>query len=385
MEPVREIRVLIADDDEDVREALAELLGAEEHFRVVAIARDAPEAIARARELLPDVAVLDVNMPGGGPRAAREIRRASPSTRVMALSAAQDRATVSEMLLSGAVGYVVKGANARQVTEAIEQAAAGRGSLSAEVTLEVIQELVEARDRAADLAAELETLDETKRRIIGILSHELFTPITVIQGVARTLATMGSETGPGDLEGLASSVARASERLRRLVVNIDTAAHLDRNDAGRLKLQPTTIGDLLETSLSEFQRQRDRIDLHIDAQLRPRTWPLDPDLARRALVSVIENALALSEDAPVDITVSGDGERLVVGVSDRGPGVPPEMRKVIFEPLRQGDESDTRVHQGLGLGLYLARRILIAHGGDIEVVPRDGGGTTFQLRFGQSS
>ena len=99
------IRVLVADDEPALRGALAELLAQEERIFFVGAAADADEAIALAQREQPDVALLDVKMPaGGGPRAAREIQRLSPGTRVIALSAFEDRPTVLEMLRAGAVG-----------------------------------------------------------------------------------------------------------------------------------------------------------------------------------------------------------------------------------------------------------------------------------------
>ena len=376
-----EISVLIADDDRSVRESLAGLLSLSGSIRVAATVADAAEAVFRATELRPDVAILDVRMPGGGPWAAQRLRQVSPATKVIALSAHQDMATISEMLQSGAVGYLVKGARATEVIAAVERAAAGEGSLSPEIVQDVIRELVEGRDRAEKLAAELGSLDETKRRIIGTLSHELFTPITVIQGVAQTLAAMGSQVGPGDLERLSASVARASERLRRLVTNIDTAAQLDRDEGAWVDRQPTSVDHLLTETLDEFASERSRLHVHVDAAARAAEWHLDPNLARRALVSVIENGLAMSGDAPVDVEARNDNGSLVISVSDRGLGVPPEVRGIIFERLRQADDSTTRTHEGLGLGLYLTRRILTAHGGDVEVLPREGGGSIFELRF----
>jgi signal transduction histidine kinase len=68
-------------------------------------------------------------------------------------------------------------------------------------------------------------------------------------------------------------------------------------------------------------------------------------------------------------------------ISDRGPGVPDELREQIFEAFTQTDASTTRSHEGLGIGLYLARRIMRAHGGRIEIAPRSGGGSTLVLAF----
>ena len=136
------IRVLIADDEPALRGALAELLAHEDHVILIGSAGDADEAIQLADDGQPDVALVDVKMPaGGGPRAAREIVRVSPATRVIALSAFEDRLTVLEMLRAGAVGYLVKGTGADEILDSIERVMGGGASLSAEVIGGIVQEL----------------------------------------------------------------------------------------------------------------------------------------------------------------------------------------------------------------------------------------------------
>ncbi|MDX6448885.1 MAG: hypothetical protein QOD08_1348, partial [Gaiellaceae bacterium] len=136
------IRVLVAEDDTAVRTALSALIGAEPTLELVAAVGDADEAIAAAQRERPDVALLDVRMPGGGgTHAARGIKRASPETRMLALSAFEDRDTVLEMVEAGVAGYLVKGSTIEKIVSSIERAANGQGSLSAEVTGDVIEEL----------------------------------------------------------------------------------------------------------------------------------------------------------------------------------------------------------------------------------------------------
>src|SRR5207302_1972234 len=136
------VRVLVADDDRDVREALAGLIATESSMDLVAEAGDAGQAIELARRLRPDVALLDVRMPGGGgPGATRAIRADSPRTQVVALSAHDDREAVLEMIRAGAVGYLVKGLPGEELLTAIHRSARGQASLSAKVAETVIDEL----------------------------------------------------------------------------------------------------------------------------------------------------------------------------------------------------------------------------------------------------
>jgi EAL domain-containing protein (putative c-di-GMP-specific phosphodiesterase class I)/CheY-like chemotaxis protein len=136
------IRVLLADDEPGLRDALSELLSHVDEVELIGTAADAEEAIRVAEEGLPDVALIDVRMPeGGGPHAARGITRVSPATRVIALSAYEDRSNVLEMLRAGAVGYLVKGAAAEELVEGIQRVAGGGTSLSSAVMHGVVSEL----------------------------------------------------------------------------------------------------------------------------------------------------------------------------------------------------------------------------------------------------
>src|SRR5207247_7807975 len=105
--PPRPIRVLVADDEREIRLALTDLINDEPGLELVGAAKDADEAIEIAKVSRPDIVMLDVVMPhGGGPRAAREIKAANPMARLLALSAHDDAASVREMLSEGASGYL---------------------------------------------------------------------------------------------------------------------------------------------------------------------------------------------------------------------------------------------------------------------------------------
>lgn len=142
------IRLMLADDEPPVLQAICELVSTDRYIDVVGTARDAAEAIELAEFQAPDVALLDVRMPGGGgSRAAREIRRRSPETRIVALSASTDPRTVASMVRAGAVGYVGKDQPADEVLRAIHRSADGRASIAVDRLGEVAERLAEHQAR----------------------------------------------------------------------------------------------------------------------------------------------------------------------------------------------------------------------------------------------
>jgi len=146
------VTVLVAEDDAAVRQALADLISDEPGLRLVAVAGSADEAIQLAAEHQPSVAVLDVRMPGGGGhRAAEGIGARSPHTRILALSAHEEKASVYEMLSVGASGYLVKGSSDKELVDAVFRTARGQFNMSARLATSCFRELlhdIQAREQA---------------------------------------------------------------------------------------------------------------------------------------------------------------------------------------------------------------------------------------------
>ena len=173
------VRVLLAEDDASVREALAALIATEKAFELVAQAGDAGEAVALALRHRPDVALLDVRMPGGGgPRATRSIRQACPRTRVLALSAYGERESVLEMIRAGAVGFLVKGLPSEELITAIRRSARGEAILSASVANDVLGELAERLEvQHRDATIRLEQLERIRAVLMQDAVRMVFQPI----------------------------------------------------------------------------------------------------------------------------------------------------------------------------------------------------------------
>ena len=163
----RLIRVLVADDEPQMRAVISDLILDEDGMELVGMAGDADEAAKLADELQPDVALLDVKMPeGGGPFAAQEIRRVSPGTRIIALSAYNDRGAIVEMLRAGATGYLLKDGSIDAIVDSIRGISDSTSYLSAEVANSLIDELV---GRVDVEVKETELHEAALSRIEGVL------------------------------------------------------------------------------------------------------------------------------------------------------------------------------------------------------------------------
>jgi DNA-binding NarL/FixJ family response regulator len=168
----RRIRVLLADDHEMVRVGLRSILEKGCGATVVAEAEDGRTAVRLARELTPDVAFLDITMPGlNGIEATREIRIDSPGTRVIAVSMYSDRQFVSEILRAGASGYLLKNGAAREVGPALDAVLAGRVFLSPSIAEVVVDAFV--RRPAEQTETPFDLLSGREREVLQLLAEGL--------------------------------------------------------------------------------------------------------------------------------------------------------------------------------------------------------------------
>ncbi len=364
------VRVLLVDDNDGFRESLAMLLDTEE-MTVVGQAPNGVEALAMIGGLDPDVVLMDVRMPEmDGIETTRELKTRFPSLGIVALTGSEDQRAVRDMLVAGASGYVLKDSDGDEILYAVRQAVTGGGVLSPEVTPTVIEELTEALERERRRTRQLEIAQEAlleraarRHELISRLGHELRTPVTVILGMAQTLA---KGTAPQEDRGaiLESLVDRANG-LARLVHRFEAAV-----EAGL-----TEWADVVQVA-REVAEGRDRVV--IEAPEGPAMASLNRTAAHRVIEELVENALAFSPaDAPVVVAVTLGASGPEVRITDRGDGIDPEAMHRIFEPLEQAERLNTRTHQGVGLGLTLARMSANAMDGDVLLESTGPEGSTF--------
>jgi DNA-binding NarL/FixJ family response regulator len=165
------LRVLIADDHRLMREGTAALLASDERVEVVGLAADGGEAIALAERRRPDVALLDLNMPGvGGIEACAAIRRRSPQTEVMILTVSEQEPDLYASLRVGAAGYLLKDIAPAELIEAVLAAGRGEPRIPASMAGRLLQDLAGAREADPD---PLGSLSDREREVLALLAEGL--------------------------------------------------------------------------------------------------------------------------------------------------------------------------------------------------------------------
>ena len=164
--------ILLADDHHLVRQGLRALLAAEPDFHLVGEAADAPEVVALAERLRPDVLLLDLLMPGlNGLAALRQVAKCAPKTRVVILSMCSGEAYVSEALQDGAAGYVLKSSRADELILAVREVVAGRCFLSPPLSEKVLAGYMKSRNGAA--LDPYDTLTTREREVLYLAARGL--------------------------------------------------------------------------------------------------------------------------------------------------------------------------------------------------------------------
>ncbi|HTY51446.1 MAG TPA: sensor histidine kinase KdpD [Steroidobacteraceae bacterium] len=230
------------------------------------------------------------------------------------------------------------------------------------------------RAEGARVAAESESLRNT---LLASISHDLRTPLAVMAGAGSTLAERGAALDEATRTALARSIEVKAREMSELISNV---LDLMRFESGQIRLRRDwqTLDELVEEALRRLQEPLARypVELRLPDELPP--VHVDAGLIVQVLTNLLDNVAKYTPPGTqVVISAAADGGQVRVRVDDHGPGLPPGDPRRLFDKFQRGSGEGTVV--GVGLGLAICRAIVQAHGGEIEALPRPGGGTRIEF------
>ncbi len=246
------------------------------------------------------------------------------------------------------------------------------------VTASLIEQLVAGKEREIRLAEQERDLAVRQAAVIATVSHEFRTPLTVITGVAHTLETHGMVSAEGVplLEGLAGATRRLTD-----LVNAVGAVMDDASSGAFVRSETVVIRDVLTRVLLTLGVRDPKNRVSFEVEPEAELFTSDTELISQLLRHIVENAVKFSPpDQPVQVHLARNEGRLRVVVRDHGPGIDESVLRS-SEPFAQGDSTMTRTHQGLGLGLFAAKRLATALDGSITFERCQGGGTRVTIEI----
>lgn len=245
------------------------------------------------------------------------------------------------------------------------------------------EELSKANAELSDANEELKSLDLMKDEFLSNVSHEFKTPLTSIQGYSQLIA---DETlGPVNehQKKAVDTVIRNSERLRRLV---DSLLYMSRTQSGKLSylFGPVKIEDVLDNSIHDLALQAEgkNIEIRTDIQSDLPDINADRDKMMDVFVNLIDNAVKFTpQGGKVTVSARLSEDSVYITVEDTGIGIPRDKIPKLFQRFYQVDSSLKRRYGGTGLGLYICKKIVGDHNGDIYVTSEQGKGTTVHVKL----
>jgi signal transduction histidine kinase len=271
-------------------------------------------------------------------------------------------------------------------------------SLSVE---ESYRQLVDKNRELEQNQLKLQEVDRLKSNLLATMSHELRTPLTSIIGYSDMLASgMGGGHLTDDQLKYVHTITEKGDGLLRTISTILDVASLE---SGRFEVHRvrTPITEVVEGAVQRAQAASPRRDVHVElGELSSAVVHVDPEMVQKAIYQLIDNAMKFSKPGGSvqvqvrELSQRPDGDEAVgyvvmapklswveIMVRDYGVGMPAEVHEQIFEPLFQADDSVTRTHGGLGLGLALVKHYVTANEGKVRVESKEGEGSTFFIRF----
>lgn len=228
--------------------------------------------------------------------------------------------------------------------------------------------------RRSEQKNQLVALAKLRQEMIANVSHDLRTPIAVMQGYVETLLMKINSTSSTDREKYLNIILNSSERLSLLISQLFEFSKLETQQI-QLQKEPFLIEELLTSSLEEYQvlAKKKDIQLVMDCPENSPAIYADISLIERVIQNLMDNALKFTpEKGKINVTIAGDDKEVKISIADTGSGITKEQQSKIFNRYEK-----TKNSTGAGLGLAIVKKILALHKGIIHVKSEQGKGTQF--------
>jgi signal transduction histidine kinase len=263
----------------------------------------------------------------------------------------------------------------QRIADAAHRVAAGE---QAAIPLEGPFEVQELSKSINEMTQKVKAGQDSQREFVANVSHELKTPLTSIQGFAQAIQD-GTASSPESLHQAAEVIQNESARMYRLVVDLLALARLEAGTAN-LQSEPIDLTGLLHEVVRKFGPQASQAQVTLEDRIQPLPILLgDADRLAQVFSNLVDNALKFTAPGGrVSLLAEATGSHIEVKVSDTGVGISLEDQLHIFERFYQVDKSRRGgPGRGVGLGLAIARQIIEAQGGTIQIYSIPGRGTDF--------
>jgi signal transduction histidine kinase len=394
------IQILIVDDEPKNLVVLETVLN-DPDYRLVR-AHSADEALLALVAEQFALLILDIRMPGmTGFELAEVIKKRKKTAQVpiIFLTAyySEDQ-HVLEGYGSGAVDYLHKPVNPQILRSKVavfvelyrknRDVASANAALLAEVkerrkAEEQLRQLNDTLEqRVTERTEELRQANRLKDEFLAMLGHELRNPLAAIMNAVQVMHAF--EAHPARIAKSVALVDRQTRNLRRIVDDLLDVARVTRGKI-ELRREPADIAQIAAQAIDVVRPLLNRTEEVEVAVLSDAPLRIDADRTRleQSIVNLLLNAIKFTPgDRRIRITVERQGHEAVVSIIDNGIGIAPEMLSGIFELFTQADRSLDRSQGGLGIGLYICKRLVELHGGSIAAFSDGTGrGATFKIRL----
>ncbi|WP_224246926.1 hybrid sensor histidine kinase/response regulator [Hyalangium gracile] len=359
-------RIILADDNADMRDYVRRVLSSS--FEIEAFP-DGQAALEAALAHPPDLVLTDVMMPGLDGFALLRALREDPRTRglpVVMLSARAGEEAAIEGLEAGADDYLVKPFSARELRARVRsnvELARMRRELSRQEGLAVsLREAIQARDE-----------------FLSVASHELKTPLAAFR---LQLDLIERQLPPESRALLSQRLGIAARQVQRLHGLVETLLDVSQISMGRLslRLEDVDLSGLVRETVERMREELERAGSPVTLETQgPLVGRYDRLRIEQLVTNLLSNAARYGEQKPVEVQVREVGGSAVLTVKDQGIGIAPEDRSRIFERFERA--VSVRKYGGFGLGLWIARQVVEAHGGRIQVDSTPGQGSAFTVEL----